>query len=109
MKKLIIVAGLAFVLGWAIKAGQNPDLSPYQMSVPSNISHTLCTVTAATTKYCFAGDGLWLSLNGAAYVQVGAATAGVSSISVNGGSAQTGAVLLIIPTKATTTATTVLQ
>ena len=63
--------------------------------------HSFLFVTPATTQYCFASDGLWMSLNGAAYVQLGVATpAGVTS--VNG---KTGAVIL----GATTTSTTTVQ
>src|SRR5690242_1579316 len=60
-------------------------------------AHTSCPVSPASQMViCGAGDGLWLSINGAALVQVqtGTAAAGVTSISVNGGTAQTGAVAL---------------
>ena len=83
-----------------------------QTSVPAVVtvagSHTSCPVSpAGQMVICGAGDGLWLSINGAALVQVqtGVAAAGVTSISVNGGTAQTGAVALTIPTTATTTGT----
>jgi len=64
--------------------------------------HTSCLpVAVGVTTFCFASDGLWQSLNGAAYVQLG-----VSIIppvtSVNG---KTGAVVL----GAVTTSTTTLQ
>jgi hypothetical protein len=61
---------------------------PFQMAVGA-ATHASCTVTAATTQYCFAADGLWVSLNGAVYTQIGVvAVTGVSSF--NG---RTGAVL----------------
>jgi hypothetical protein len=68
-----------------LRAQTNP---PFQMAVGS-ITHTSCTVTASTTQYCFASDGLWVSLNGAVYTQIGVvAVTGVTSF--NG---RTGAVL----------------
>jgi hypothetical protein len=71
----------------AIRA-QAQSANPWQVSVVG--AHTLCTVTPATTQYCFASDGLWMSLNGAAYVQLGA-VAPVGVVSVNG---KTGVVVL---------------
>ena len=102
MKKLFTVL-LLFALGWYVRA--QTLAPPWQVGVPLAATHTACTVPAATTQMCLASDGLWLSVNGAAYVQVqtGAVVAGVTSIAVNGGTAQTGAVALTIPTKATTT------
>lgn len=74
------------------------------IQIQSSISHTACTVTASTTTYCFANDGLYVSLNGAAFTQIGGST-GVTSITVNGGVPQTGPIALTIPSKATTTVT----
>jgi hypothetical protein len=71
--------------------------------------HTSCTVTPTSTTYCFAADGLWQSINGGAFTQLGGGVAGVTSVTVNGGTPQTGAVALTIPTQATTTSTTVLK
>jgi hypothetical protein len=48
---------------------QNPALTPYQFSV-SNVTHTSCTVLASTTQYCYASDGPYVSINGAAYVSM---------------------------------------
>lgn len=76
------------------------------IQIQSSIAHASCTVTPNVTTFCFADDGLFVSLTGAAFAQVGQpSVTGVSSISVNGGTAQTGAVALTIPTKATTTVT----
>lgn len=43
--------------------------------------HTSCLLSSAgQSNLCLAGDGMWISTNGAAYVQVGTpATAGVTS------------------------------
>jgi len=72
--------------------------------------HTSCTITPSQTQVCLASDGLWLSINGAAYVQVQTGTAvGVTSISVNGSSPLTGAIALTIPSKASTVSTTTIQ
>src|SRR5580765_185991 len=62
----------------------------------------------ATTFYCFATDGLMASINGAKYVALPQpiVAAGVTQITVNGGTPQTGAVVLTIPTKALIPATT---
>lgn len=62
-------------------------------------THTACVLSVGQTTICLASDGLWLSLNGAAFTQLGvAAPAGV--ISVNG---KTGVVVLSATTTATTT------
>lgn len=88
--------------------------APWQVGV-GPATHTSCTVLAGTTQYCFASDGLWVSLNGAAYVQMQTSLVanGVTSISINGQTPVTGAVTLTIPTKAlsqtTATTTTTIQ
>lgn len=91
--------------------GHAQTTAPWQVGV-GTATHTACTVIPATTQYCFASDGLWVSLNGAAYVQVqiGAPVTGITSITVNGGTPLTGpAVVLTIPTKASSTTTTTIQ
>jgi len=62
------------------------------ITIQSTIAHASCpAIAAGLTSYCFASDGLWQSLNGAAYVQLGvAAPAGVTSF--NG---RTGAVVSV--------------
>src|SRR6185312_11724372 len=58
---------------------QNPDLTPYQFTVVG--AHSLCTVATGQTRYCFASDGVFQSLNGAAYASlVGSAPIGVTSL-----------------------------
>jgi hypothetical protein len=74
----------AFSLPWV--TGRAQTTIPFQMAVGTGL-HTACTVTTGTTQYCFAADGLWVSLNGAAYAQI-TVTSGVTSF--NG---RTGAVL----------------
>ena len=68
---------------------QNPALTPYQFSV-SNVTHTSCTVLASTTQYCYASDGPYVSINGAAYVSMLPGPAAAVT-SFNG---RTGAILL---------------
>ena len=83
---LAIVAILLCCVGVLVR-GQTT--APWQVSVSG--AHTLCTTLSplGQATYCFASDGLWVSLNGAAYTQVGVvAVTGVSSF--NG---RTGAVL----------------
>jgi hypothetical protein len=111
MRKTIVIAAIGCVLllsvvSLKIHYVHAQSINPWQVSVVG--AHTLRTVTVATTQYCFASDGLWMSLNGAAYVQLGAVgpqgpvgpigltgppgPIGVSSVtSVNG---KTGAVIL---------------
>jgi hypothetical protein len=62
--------------------------NPFQVAVTG--AHTLCAVTTGVTQYCFASDGVWQSLNGAAYTQL-TAGAGGGVTSVNG---KTGVVVL---------------
>jgi hypothetical protein len=49
-------------------------------------AHTSCMASApGTSNLCLAGDGLWISVNGGTYSQVGAAVAGgITSITING-------------------------
>ena len=81
MRKTIALAVLIFLaaflgnwLGDVVHAQ-----TPVALQLTGNAPHTTCVVTLSTTTFCFASDGLWQSLNGAAYVQVGAAAAGVTS------------------------------
>jgi hypothetical protein len=122
MKKLAAVVLIALLAGiWLGRTVHAQSTAPWQVAV-SSATHTSCTVTASTTQFCFASDGLWVSLNGAAYTQIGGA-AGVISwngqtgavvytppappvISVNG---KTGAVVISATTTAATTAATTLQ
>lgn len=106
MKRLLVLA-VVFVLG----AWTGAQSTTSQIGSVVAATHTSCVVAVSTTQLCFATDGLWLSVNGAAYVQVqtGTVVTGVTSIAVNGGLAQTGAVALTIPTKATSSTTTTIQ
>ena len=106
-ERVVIGALLLFLIG--INAGrlvrveaQTPAPWSFSVSAP----HTSCpAVAAGVSQYCFATDGIWQSLNGVAWVQVGVQAGGVSSITVNGGTAQTGPVALTIPTKVAGTLT----
>jgi len=107
MRRLLAVA-IIFCLGWYVRA--QTLAPPWQVGVPTAATHTACTVTVSTTQMCLASDGLWLSINGGAYVQVQAGTvAGVTSISINGGAPVSGAVSFTVPSKAVSTTTTTLQ
>ena len=106
MKRILTIAAI-FFLGWYVGAQNTTS----QIGSVVAATHTSCTVTASTTQICFASDGLWLSVNGAAYVQVqtGAVVAGVTSISINGGTPVSGAVSFTVPSKAVSTTTTTIQ
>jgi hypothetical protein len=67
--------------------------------------------TLGFTIYCRAADKFEVSANGGPYVVIwpNPIVAGVTSISVNGGTPMTAAVVLTIPTKATSTTTTAIQ
>ena len=87
MKKLIAVAALALLAGaWL---GRSTKAQSVVTTFTGNAPHTACPVLVGQTNFCFASDGLWQSLNGAAYSQLGSGTSGV--ISVNG---KTGIVVL---------------
>jgi len=88
--KIVRCLFFGFLLGVLLTAGairaQNPTLSPGYFTYAASISHSNCVVPAAgTTAYCFAGDGAWVSVNGAAFVQF-APAAGVAApaLTING-------------------------
>lgn len=93
MRKLLVVAfvafAAAFVGNWLSSEVQAQTVVPPITIIAPALTHTSCNVTPAATSYCFASDGLWQSLNGAAYTQLGVAVGGVTS--VNG---KTGAVVI---------------
>lgn len=67
-------------------------------------THTACTPVPSQSSACLASDGLWVSVNGAAFTQLGAAAVGgVTSVAVCNltgltcAPAQTGAVTVNIP------------
>jgi hypothetical protein len=103
MKRLLVVALIAFAAAFAGNWLSNTvhAQTTVALQLTGNAPHATCTVTTGQTTYCFASDGLWQSLNGAAYVQLGVAPpAGV--ISVNG---KTGIVVLSATTTSTATTT----
>lgn len=115
MKKITwpewILIGLISILlieaVWAAMPAKAQTVVP-PLTFQSTVPHTSCPAVAANiTQYCFASDGEFESIAGAAYVQVqaGAPAGGVTSLSVNGGTPQTGAVSITVPTKVTLTAT----
>ena len=119
MRNKLIVLAIAVMVFGAWRIGRAQSTTPFTV-IAQSLTHTSCpAVIASTTQFCFASDGLWQSLSGAAYTQVGGGTAGVTSW--NG---QTGVVTYTAPTApvtsvngktgavtiaATTTATTTLQ
>jgi hypothetical protein len=112
--KLVVLAIAVLLFGaWHLGRVQAQSTTPFTV-IAGSLTHTSCpAVAASTTQFCFANDGLWQSINGAAYVQLTPGTAGgVTSVTVcnaagaSCGSAQTGAVSLNIPTKVTVTAPT---
>lgn len=83
-----VLGGLAG--NWLSSPARAQTVVPPITIVAPALTHTSCNVTVGATSFCFASDGLWQSINGAAFVQLGvAAPAGV--ISVNG---KTGVVVL---------------
>jgi len=113
MKRAMIVflLVLAAVLGGFIGArvSVHAQTTAVLQFTGSWATHTSCTITAGQTSVCLASDGLWQSLSGGAFTQIGGGTAGVASLTVNGGTAQTGAVSITIPKTATTISTTTIQ
>lgn len=118
MKKLLLVFLVAFLgallgVSFTTVHAQVPN-NPWQVGV-SSATHTSCTVVPSNTEVCFAADGIWVSLSGAAYVpvQTGTAVAGVTSITVcnvagaSCGASQTGAITLNIPKTAVASAPSV--
>lgn len=95
MKRLsALLTALILVIGGSaltIKLAKAQTLGP-PISIESTSPHTACVISATgATRYCFASDGLYVSLAGAAYVQLtGGAPAGV--VSFNG---RTGAVVSV--------------
>jgi hypothetical protein len=110
MRKLLVLFAVLLLggfIGGRITAHAQTTVA---LQLTGNAPHTSCTITASTTTYCFASDGLYWSNAGGTYALLASATtAGVTSLSVNGGTAQTGAVAITVPTAATSTTTTVIK
>jgi len=92
---LLLATYVAFILASAFllneKTLKAQTVVP-PITIQSTIPHTACPVAATgVTSYCFASDGLWESISGAAYTQLGAAVAG-GVTSFNG---RTGAVVSV--------------
>jgi hypothetical protein len=98
---LLFVAGMGMSWWASPERARAQTISPPIM-IQSAIPHTACAVTASITTYCFASDGLYVSLAGAAFVPINA-PAGVTSVTVCNAAgavcapAATGAVTLNIP------------
>lgn len=103
-----LILGLGFLLGIVVTHAQTGAPS---VQYPAG-DHTLCIVVPSTTAYCYPNDGMYQSIKGAAFSQVGiVAVTGVTSVTVcnaagvSCGTAQTGAVSLSIPKTVTVSAT----
>lgn len=88
MKRLFLVATGLLVLAVGIIIGQHSAVEAQSSAVPLTVavsgSHTSCgAVVSGQTQYCVADDGIWQSIKGATYVQVGA-TQAPSPITING-------------------------
>ena len=101
MKKLLTIAVVFFLVGVWISHAQS---GPIQYFAPgAGTTVTNCGTPTSGFPLCGVATG-WYIWNGTAWMQLGmASTGGVTSISVNGGAAQTGAVAISVPTVATTT------
>lgn len=119
MRRLLTVFAIA-LLGGFIGARLSVPTVHAQSATVLQITgvystHASCVLPAlGSTSLCLASDGLWQSLSGAAFVQIGAVTpTGVLSVTVCNtagagcGLPQTGAVSLNIPKIATATVPTV--
>jgi len=100
-----VLISIALLLVYNIgktKAQVSPSTVSF-LAVPSTALAVNCpTPTTGYTIYCEAYDKYQVSTNGAAYVviwPVSPTITGVTSITVNGGTAQTGPVALTIPSK----------
>lgn len=112
MKRLLVVAGLALVVGWFLRA--------QTLSAPAHgvtAAQTLATCAAPTvgmTWYCEPFSGPAVSINGAAYVSIPLSIPAIpanviTGITVNG-TAQPGPVVaLTIPSKVSINSTGTLQ
>lgn len=99
MKRIITILGALIVLTLTVWVTRAQTIVP-PLTFQSTVLHTSCVVVANVTQYCFAADGLWVSVTGGAFTQL----VGVTSVSVcnAAGSAcvsQTGVVTLNIPSK----------
>jgi len=87
-KRIIIVGMLlltAFALGMRVEDKVLAQSAPIQ--IQSSVAHASCTAATGVTTYCFANDGLYVSLAGATFTPIG----GGGVTSVNG---KTGAVTI---------------
>jgi hypothetical protein len=93
---ILVVAAIAFIVARATAQTAQPQL------VLCSGVHTSCTFPTGAPSAMVATDGLWYTPNGSSPVNVAAPqSGGVTSVSVNGGTAQSGAVTLTIPSTAT--------
>lgn len=81
-RSLLLMGALSGVLAWCssiVYPRHATAQTATALTFTAQLPHTSCLpVTSGKTQFCFATDGLWQSINGAAYVQLGAsAVAGV--------------------------------
>ncbi len=78
---IIVLAIWLFLLVGLFAKYQRVEAQSTPLTIVAQLAHTSCPVaTVGKTQYCFATDGLWQSLNGAAYTQLGVGTGGVASL-----------------------------
>ena len=82
---ILLLAIFAFNLARLVKV-EAQGAAPFSFSVSA--PHLNCpAVVVGVSQYCFATDGIWQSLNGAAWTQVGVPTVtGVTSLNGKTGS-----------------------
>lgn len=81
MRKLLVVAVVVFLAAFAGNwVGVHAQTSQVLQVSGSWSTHTACALSTGQTTICLASDGLWLSLNGAAFTQLGVAAPGVTSL-----------------------------
>ena len=81
----VILVGLFAVNAGKFMRVEAQTAAPFSFSVSA--PHANCpAVAVGVSQYCFATDGIWQSLNGAAWAQVGVpVTAGVTSLNGKAG------------------------
>jgi hypothetical protein len=97
MKRAALVLFLAVICFSGMRP-QNPSLTPFENTVTSGQgTHTQCNVSpTGGSSLCQASDGLWLSINGAAFTQVctvGLAACASTATGVTSFNGRTGAVV----------------
>lgn len=99
----LLILGLGFFLGQRNTVKAQTSAPPWQVTVSG--SHSLCTPVSGQTTFCFASDGLWQSLAGGAFTQLGGSQA-APTITINGKSGTTFTLTSAAPTITSTSSST---